>query len=172
MIRRPPRSTLFPYTTLFRSSFLADTLSPTLTSVAALLSICPNKNIPVPWVAVGHVSLLLRPFTSVGCVSLLLPLMYNATPVCEGVAHNGPNMLRPDTTAGRTRCRTGGGRRSDATTLLLGGPQGIGMLVVRREPACTGGGGRSPSPWFCWAFWRSSSQRSSRPRGRETRRSP
>src|SRR5258707_10961046 len=27
MIRRPPRSTLFPYTTLFRSRFMADTES-------------------------------------------------------------------------------------------------------------------------------------------------
>src|SRR2546429_1384042 len=28
MIRRPPRSTLFPYTTLFRSQFLKQVLSP------------------------------------------------------------------------------------------------------------------------------------------------
>src|SRR5256712_7611398 len=28
MIRRPPRSTLFPYTTLFRSAYMADITSP------------------------------------------------------------------------------------------------------------------------------------------------
>src|SRR2546426_4178524 len=36
MIRRPPRSTLFPYTTLFRSSFLLGT---PLIGLAALLEI-------------------------------------------------------------------------------------------------------------------------------------
>src|SRR3712207_8470952 len=34
MIRRPPRSTLFPYTTLFRSIELARMLTPELTTVA------------------------------------------------------------------------------------------------------------------------------------------
>src|SRR2546422_10016559 len=33
MIRRPPRSTLFPYTTLFRSTHLDTIISPTLFSV-------------------------------------------------------------------------------------------------------------------------------------------
>src|SRR2546422_7775805 len=36
MIRRPPRSTLFPYTTLFRSS------SPTWSSIIAAASICAD----------------------------------------------------------------------------------------------------------------------------------
>src|SRR3712207_8268168 len=35
MIRRPPRSTLFPYTTLFRSHFRADRLGPALRRRAA-----------------------------------------------------------------------------------------------------------------------------------------
>src|SRR3712207_7917682 len=35
MIRRPPRSTLFPYTTLFRSSELSTTRSPTPRSGAS-----------------------------------------------------------------------------------------------------------------------------------------
>src|SRR3712207_7738130 len=36
MIRRPPRSTLFPYTTLFRSSFLLSTL--TIVKLVGLIS--------------------------------------------------------------------------------------------------------------------------------------
>src|SRR3712207_8190416 len=43
MIRRPPRSTLFPYTTLFRSGFHASTQSPlaaeALTRIASLYAI-------------------------------------------------------------------------------------------------------------------------------------
>src|SRR3712207_8616898 len=34
MIRRPPRSTLFPYTTLFRSKVISKTLNPLLKSFA------------------------------------------------------------------------------------------------------------------------------------------
>src|SRR5438874_7239207 len=41
MIRRPPRSTLFPYTTLFRSLLTA--------------SACPFKVIPVTWYTPGRV---------------------------------------------------------------------------------------------------------------------
>src|SRR5438034_6912626 len=35
MIRRPPRSTLFPYTTLFRSSSPTSTLAPSASGLAA-----------------------------------------------------------------------------------------------------------------------------------------
>src|SRR5258708_31227805 len=38
MIRRPPRSTLFPYTTLFRSWQLADSVTSSRQSVIAYLS--------------------------------------------------------------------------------------------------------------------------------------
>src|SRR2546430_9703431 len=38
MIRRPPRSTLFPYTTLFRSALALDAYSRTVTSVAERLA--------------------------------------------------------------------------------------------------------------------------------------
>src|SRR2546422_8048141 len=37
MIRRPPRSTLFPYTTLFRSAFARELRQPALKSQAALV---------------------------------------------------------------------------------------------------------------------------------------
>src|SRR2546426_4812074 len=38
MIRRPPRSTLFPYTTLFRSAFLDQHVVPLVGGIAALRS--------------------------------------------------------------------------------------------------------------------------------------
>src|SRR5256886_1567171 len=44
MIRRPPRSTLFPYTTLFRSIALADLLGGTYPD-AAPLGFCPGGTI-------------------------------------------------------------------------------------------------------------------------------
>src|SRR2546427_5489641 len=37
MIRRPPRSTLFPYTTLFRSRFVAPHIGPLTTSKGAVI---------------------------------------------------------------------------------------------------------------------------------------
>src|SRR3712207_8883990 len=43
MIRRPPRSTLFPYTTLFRSSSC-----PPNTTPAWPASACPARNCPSP----------------------------------------------------------------------------------------------------------------------------
>src|SRR5690349_23473068 len=44
MIRRPPRSTLFPYTTLFRSSLLAAAKSGTAAEVQKLLDSGVNPN--------------------------------------------------------------------------------------------------------------------------------
>jgi len=43
MIRRPPRSTLFPYTTLFRSELLSDTYSrPQISTLSALDDMTPR----------------------------------------------------------------------------------------------------------------------------------
>src|SRR3712207_8213279 len=43
MIRRPPRSTLFPYTTLFRSQDLLTSLSPVLRKTGHQITIeCPS----------------------------------------------------------------------------------------------------------------------------------
>src|SRR3712207_8332512 len=47
MIRRPPRSTLFPYTTLFRSTYIADETTPryrTTTEGVAYLRIAEGCN--------------------------------------------------------------------------------------------------------------------------------
>src|SRR2546430_13724257 len=49
MIRRPPRSTLFPYTTLFRSDILMATmLNGAAVMDAALLLIASNETCPQP----------------------------------------------------------------------------------------------------------------------------
>src|SRR2546422_8108234 len=52
MIRRPPRSTLFPYTTLFRSAFVGGPSEPQVLPFAA--SAFPNRNLlptrfPAAW---------------------------------------------------------------------------------------------------------------------------
>src|SRR5258705_7721805 len=53
MIRRPPRSTLFPYTTLFRSHFFAGRLERTEGIVAVNLAKKVNKGLRAP----GNVAL-------------------------------------------------------------------------------------------------------------------
>src|SRR5258706_14503294 len=44
MIRRPPRSTLFPYTTLFRSATCVQTFTYTVDTDAPLFSSCPASS--------------------------------------------------------------------------------------------------------------------------------
>src|SRR3712207_8857998 len=44
MIRRPPRSTLFPYTTLFRSTVLAKQLK---VADATAISLCMDNSMPI-----------------------------------------------------------------------------------------------------------------------------
>src|SRR2546427_1841586 len=46
MIRRPPRSTLFPYTTLFRSTPTASVLAPALSDVCSIRSGWPVARAP------------------------------------------------------------------------------------------------------------------------------
>src|SRR3712207_7584584 len=47
MIRRPPRSTLFPYTTLFRSTFL---ITPNLSNPESASRMATvYENLPLPW---------------------------------------------------------------------------------------------------------------------------
>src|SRR5258708_28523389 len=42
MIRRPPRSTLFPYTTLFRSTWVLIVLGETMSASAISAYVCPE----------------------------------------------------------------------------------------------------------------------------------
>src|SRR2546422_10986545 len=52
MIRRPPRSTLFPYTTLFRSGLVEDNLLGSATSLTAVYSKTPDRRV----FDLGHVN--------------------------------------------------------------------------------------------------------------------
>src|SRR2546427_4844384 len=47
MIRRPPRSTLFPYTTLFRSQLTEETRELAARGVVAYSAICTHQGCPV-----------------------------------------------------------------------------------------------------------------------------
>src|SRR2546429_4911975 len=55
MIRRPPRSTLFPYTTLFRSMPFCGMLTIAMVCATVVLGLTRNENSPVipqtPWLA-------------------------------------------------------------------------------------------------------------------------
>src|SRR5260370_40078510 len=57
MMRRPPRSTLFPYTTLFRSTTTAITAIATFTDSAGAE---PNASDPAPASADGHYTTLIH----------------------------------------------------------------------------------------------------------------
>src|SRR5437016_7116552 len=48
MIRRPPRSTLFPYTTLFRSQPSGGRTAPELHGVVSPLSVCARMSLAKP----------------------------------------------------------------------------------------------------------------------------
>src|SRR5260370_41003499 len=61
MIRRPPRSTLFPYTTLFRSVFLG-TLDMWVNSVTVVIQIFLTGRL-LKWLGVGF-TLVAMPFLS------------------------------------------------------------------------------------------------------------
>src|SRR5256885_5818474 len=69
MIRRPPRSTLFPYTTLFRSTLV-------LTFVA--WRAFDRATINIPWRYAGRCMLAASPYL------LLLPLAFTRLPARQG----------------------------------------------------------------------------------------
>src|SRR5438552_9147589 len=56
MLRRPPRSTLFPYTTLFRSRFSATFCHhPEPSSYPAGENVCPSRKLPPSLAAADHI---------------------------------------------------------------------------------------------------------------------
>src|SRR5688572_32778382 len=80
MIRRPPRSTLFPYTTLFRSR-ARDTFGMLLAAgitfliglqaainIGVVTGALPNKGLPLPFISYGGSNLLVM----LACVGLLI----------------------------------------------------------------------------------------------------
>src|SRR3712207_8124837 len=72
MIRRPPRSTLFPYTTLFRSGLTASIGIQTLIIVAGNLKLAPLTGITLPFVSYGGSSLI----ASLAVVGFLLAISH------------------------------------------------------------------------------------------------
>src|SRR6202453_4230768 len=95
MIRRPPRSTLFPYTTLFRSSnTFATKLLLCLSCKATTTSVCPDRK------STRLNSSHLRISYAVFCLKkkeervLQRPNQMNAAPVLEG-AYYAPHTSHP-----------------------------------------------------------------------------
>src|SRR5258708_31843706 len=93
MIRRTPRSTLFPYTTLFRSGLLAKLEEPTLNAALALIdSMQPQSELQallaVQIVATGFSGLqLLQQSQQLGMAEYLIPVgSYSTMPFF--VRHN------------------------------------------------------------------------------------
>src|SRR2546430_17657421 len=101
MIRRPPRSTLFPYTTLFRSS---GELQRLVDNAPSPNGITLNKANTHVYVAVTRSQQIWR-----------LPLMTAGTPSKTGVAiqlsggHAGPDGVEADEEAGLAVCHLGVG---------------------------------------------------------------
>src|SRR3712207_8690628 len=62
MIRRPPRSTLFPYTTLFRSPPEAVALKEAIASADAVLFITPEYNRSIPGALKNAIDWASRPW--------------------------------------------------------------------------------------------------------------
>src|SRR3712207_8896351 len=69
MIRRPPRSTLFPYTTLFRSTVLL--------VIAFIADFCSAKNVLRKW------------FNPLVCVLMLVHILINLAPTDLATAFGG-----------------------------------------------------------------------------------
>ena len=91
MIRRPPRSTLFPYTTLFRSYLLGDRESRPAGACRSECSFCPE--------AVGRGTLVTLPPPPTG-FPLSLPLYQAGVPHRPGLSGKGD--LSDDISIGKT----------------------------------------------------------------------
>src|SRR2546430_5903432 len=56
MIRRPPRSTLFPYTTLFRSANVNMTIAESIQKLTAVMRVAERARVPVGCRSEEHTS--------------------------------------------------------------------------------------------------------------------
>src|SRR2546430_14953862 len=90
MIRRPPRSTLFPYTTLFRSSATITLLTTPLAAACALTAQIISSRQPLP------TSVLETPITYFACVApvradaVTATVTETATRATRTIAHRAP----------------------------------------------------------------------------------
>src|SRR2546426_9636499 len=74
MIRRPPRSTLFPYTTLFRSGLLQIT---TITGIYGLSFLVASFNALLAWTGASNTPEFTRRFTlAAGATATLLMVLF------------------------------------------------------------------------------------------------
>src|SRR3712207_7055468 len=79
MIRRPPRSTLFPYTTLFRSA-LGTVLAMLQLLIYAILAASSRRSLLLTWVALAALVLLGPSATSVmGLLAVVLTIDRKST---------------------------------------------------------------------------------------------
>src|SRR5256886_15828216 len=75
MIRRPPRSTLFPYTTLFRSQALYDVA---LITTVVHITGGPQSDFPPLYVPLIAVTAVLMPPASTALITVLVGIVYFA----------------------------------------------------------------------------------------------
>src|SRR3989449_6542210 len=99
MIRRPPRSTLFPYTTLFRSSQTVGAASTT----TAVTTHTPNPSVTGQGIAVAFT------VTSGGGTPTGNVTVTDGAATCNGTVAAGTCTLKPATAESKTRTATYGG---------------------------------------------------------------
>src|SRR5437867_12225716 len=91
MIRRPPRSTLFPYTTLFRSGLGAKEWN---NSLKTKLSLLPKKLFRIRMSRNFGMKMLTMTNLSTECLIQLTKLGYDATPFNQILKQNAKREMR------------------------------------------------------------------------------
>src|SRR4030067_2336458 len=116
MIRRPPRSTLFPYTTLFRSHFLAG--GNVVRVVNAMIS-ADKANIPLPFKRAAAIDLAGRTVLEAVQMSVLPKVIQ--TPKVAAVAKDGIQLIAVCLVTVCTNIDRLGGGAGGGTTVARGG---------------------------------------------------
>src|SRR2546427_10878042 len=78
MIRRPPRSTLFPYTTLFRSLYAQAVFHVALTTTVVHITGGPQSDLTPLYVPLIAVTAVLMPPASTALITALVGIVYVA----------------------------------------------------------------------------------------------